>query len=207
MKVLNVIGLIFLTMTFASCEENSFVQDEAALNALEPLTTQEQQDLQFNYEEEKLAHDVYVYAYELYGLNIFNNISQSESRHMDAIAGLMEKYDLPLNFPEEAGIFSNDTLQQLYNTLIAKVELSLLDALEVGATIEDVDIFDLRQMISRTEKTDILEVYEKLVCGSGNHMRAFYGQLESRGGNYEAQYLTATALQEILNAGHESCGH
>ncbi|MBW1878940.1 MAG: DUF2202 domain-containing protein [Deltaproteobacteria bacterium] len=48
--------------------------------------------------------------------------------------------------------------------------------------------------------------YEALVCGSRNHLRAYVGQLEDRGTTYEAAYISAEALTEILEADQEPCG-
>jgi len=41
------------------------------------LSEAELSDLLFTREEEKLAHDVYTYAFEKYGVSIFQNISRS----------------------------------------------------------------------------------------------------------------------------------
>ncbi|MCB0640676.1 MAG: DUF2202 domain-containing protein, partial [Phaeodactylibacter sp.] len=105
------------------------------------LTNAEVETLNFMIQEEKLARDVYTYFFDLYGLNIFGNISGSEQKHMDKVRDLMIAYDLEVNVPEAAGVFSIDALQTLYNDLILSGEQSLLDALIVGATIEDKDIF------------------------------------------------------------------
>ena len=48
----------------------------------------------FMREEEKLAHDVYVTLYAQWGLPIFQNISQSEQTHTDAVKTLIDRYGL-----------------------------------------------------------------------------------------------------------------
>ncbi|MBK8348343.1 MAG: DUF2202 domain-containing protein [Saprospiraceae bacterium] len=45
-------------------------------------------------QEEKLAHDVYVYAYDKYGITIFNNISNSEQTHINNMTDLLAKYNI-----------------------------------------------------------------------------------------------------------------
>jgi len=45
-------------------------------------------------EEEKLARDVYLYLYDMWGSSIFDNISVSEQAHMDAIKTLIDRYGL-----------------------------------------------------------------------------------------------------------------
>ena len=110
------------------------------------LTDNEKSDLLLMREEEKLARDVYLYAYDLYGMNIFNNISGSEERHMDHILDLLITYEVDDPAFDERGKFNHPELQKLYDELTARCNLSLLDALMVGATIEDLDIFDLEKM-------------------------------------------------------------
>ena len=55
------------------------------------LTDKEIQQITYMREEEKLARDVYLTLYELYQAPIFENISESEQRHMDALKVLLEK--------------------------------------------------------------------------------------------------------------------
>ncbi|MBW1851699.1 MAG: DUF2202 domain-containing protein, partial [Deltaproteobacteria bacterium] len=45
------------------------------------LTDTEKANILYLFEEEKLAHDIYVEMYNSYGAYIFNNISESEQRH------------------------------------------------------------------------------------------------------------------------------
>ncbi len=200
MKKLPFILLIALVgMLALSCKK------ENPAPALVQLTEQEKSDLLFLREEEKLAHDVYVYAFDLYGLQIFSNISGSESRHISSVADLLSKYGItdPAANLEE-GAFTIPELQELYTNLIAKVDISQTDALEVGATIEDLDINDIKQLFLHTTKSDLISVYDNLTCGSRNHLRAFVSQL---GGQYTPQYLSETEFDAIINSPHESCGN
>ncbi|MCL4170722.1 UNVERIFIED_CONTAM: hypothetical protein GTU68_045857 [Idotea baltica] len=157
-------------------------------------------------EEEKLARDVYLYFYDKYELNIFNNIAASEQKHMDAVGTIMEKYGVEDPASNESGVFTNTTLQQLYDDLIAQGDASLVEALKVGATIEDVDIRDLDDAMSGTTKTDLIDMYEMLECGSRNHMRAFTQQLNSRSETYTPQFITQAQYDEVINGAHEHCG-
>ena len=103
-------------------------------------------------EEEKLAKDVYLKLYETHNLPIFNNIASSEQTHMDAILVLLERYGLDDPASTEQGVFNDVKLQELYTALVSQGGSSLLEALKVGATIEDLDIFDLNKLISETDK-------------------------------------------------------
>src|SRR5512143_2239794 len=66
----------------------------APLAATEPLSSQEQADLLYMREEEKLARDTYLTLYDLWASTVFSNIASSEQMHMDAILKLLKKYNL-----------------------------------------------------------------------------------------------------------------
>ena len=170
------------------------------------LTQDEKDGLIQMREEEKLARDVYLYSLDLYGKQIFSNISNSEQTHMDRILELLVTYNLPDPASAETGVFNNPELQKLYNDLTALSKTSLLEALLAGATIEDLDIYDLEELVKTTNKSDILLAYENLNCGSRNHMRAYTRQIVGEGGSYAAQFITEERYQEILAGNHEKCG-
>jgi hypothetical protein len=73
----------------------------------------------------------------------------------------------------------------------------------VGATIEDLDIYDLRALKKDTSNSDIMTVYNNLEKGSRNHLRAFSRQISRNGGSYEAQYLTQEEIDDILSGSQE----
>jgi len=153
----------------------------AAAVAAVPLSEVEAAGLVFMREEEKLARDVYRVMWEKWGLQIFENIMQSEQRHMDAILYLLGKYGLedPAIAP---GIFNDSDLQGLYDELVQKGELSVVDAVEVGVIIEQTDIDDITELLSQTDKTDIVRVYTNLLNGSYSHLAAFEKHLPAGDG-------------------------
>jgi len=77
---------------------------------------------------------------------------------------------------------------------------SLIDALRVGATIEEIDIQDLYDRMGQTENSQILNVYSALEKGSEAHLRAFVSQLKLRGYDYEPQFLSEEDFNEIIDA-------
>lgn len=180
---------------------------QAQINVLpkEPLSQAELISLLFMREEEKLARDVYSTMYNKWGVNIFTNISNSEQTHMDAILMLLNKYNLtdPVGSNAE-GVFSNATLQALYGQLVAKGSLSLLDAYKVGATIEDLDIFDLTNALINIDNQDIRLVYDNLNKGSRNHMRSFYKNIVKAGSTYSPQYITQAQFDAIISSAMET---
>ena len=170
-------------------------------STVEELTALEAENLTFMREEEKLARDVYLTMYEAWGLNIFSNIAASEQTHTDAVAEMLAKYQLPDPVVDDrVGIFVNQELATLYDTLLTSGYLSSLDALKVGALIEEVDMVDLKRAIEDTDNEDIQVLYENLLSGSRNHLRAFVGLIEDQGVVYEAQFLTQEEVDAIVDS-------
>ena len=175
--------------------------------ALVPLSQTEIKDLNFLREEEKLARDVYLYSYDKYQLMIFDNISQSEQRHMNSVLNLLNKYGIPDSASTEIGVFNNPDLQKLYNSLTKQANISSVEALKAGATIEDLDINDIDDFTANTTKPDLLNVYGNLNCGSKNHIRAFTRWLENNEVTYALQYISVEEYTIILSSSNGGCGN
>jgi len=169
------------------------------------LTEMEEEGILFMREEEKLARDVYLFFHEMYiDIPIFYNIAQSEQQHMDAIKNLIDRYGLEDPIAgNDIGEFTNQDLQNLYNALISQGS-TLIAALEIGAEIEEIDIIDLKEYISQTDKDDIILVYNNLLKGSKNHLRAYVRDLKSRGVVYEPKHLSQDEFDDIINGGNSS---
>jgi hypothetical protein len=182
----------------------------AAYSATLPLSESEKTDLLFMREEEKLARDTYLTFYEAWDLAVFANIAGSEQMHMSALLKLLKKYKLPDPAAgNDIGEFTNDDLQVLYNTLIAQGETNALEALKVGGLIEEKDMVDIKDAIVRSDHADIDAVYESLLCGSRNHLRAFAKNIEAlSGGAYIPQYPDSdyAEIYAILTSPMEKCG-
>jgi hypothetical protein len=171
------------------------------------LSDVEAQGLLYMREEEKLARDVYLVLYEQWGMQVFSNIAASEGTHMEAIKALLDRYELDDPIEGKAvGEFANQDLQALYDQLVDRGSQSLVEALKVGAAIEEIDILDLDEYAAQTDKADIQRVYDNLTRGSRNHLRAFVSSLERQGVQYEPVYLSPEAYAEILNAETERGG-
>lgn len=165
------------------------------------LSPEEIDGLIFMREEEKLARDVYNHLYKKWELRVFNNIAQSEQRHTDAIKALINKYELDDPVKDDIpGAFLNEDLQNLYDTLIEKGDSSLVDALLAGALIEEVDIIDIQKEIDEhVDNEDVAFVYDNLINGSYNHLRAFVRNLSRRGILYEPKLLSDEKYNSIVN--------
>ena len=194
-------------------DEEYIVDDSDFLNGSElieniennwDLTDEERDWLILMREEEKLAYDVYVTMYEKWGQKIFTNISKSEKTHIDAVWNLLEKYNIEDPIKENTvWLFTSENLQKLYNDLVAKWNISLLDALIVGITIEDLDIYDLDELSKKTSREDILTVYDNLNRGSRNHMRAFFKNISRQWWDYMPQFISIEKYNEIINGSQE----
>lgn len=172
------------------------------------LSAEETAALLYMREEEKLAHDVYVTFYSQWSLPIFQNISQSEQVHTDSIKTLLDRYGLTDPASSGIGVFTNPDLQALYNNLIARGSQSLAEALKVGAAIEEIDILDLQTHLAETNNADIQQVFNNLMNGSNNHLRAFVSMLNPQTGEtYQPQYLSTEAYETIISASMQTGGN
>ena len=196
---LNLLVLTIIVTTLSSCNKD----EEIDLNS---ITQEQKDDLMFLREEEKLARDVYLFSYDIYGDDIFNNIATSEQKHMDKVLKLLTTYGIDDPAVDVRGVFTNQVLQDLYDDLTALAEGSLVEALTVGATIEDLDINDIDDFEASATQDDILSTYEKLSCGSRNHMRAYYSKLLENNITYSPQFISIESLNDIVNSGNEQCG-
>jgi len=208
---------IFTALVTILLTTSAFTTSQTALargnggggGGINPLSEVEIADLYFMREEEKLARDSYLVLGAEYGLAIFDNISESEQRHMDALKKLIDKYGLtdPVKDESVIGGFVDPELQELFEFLMIWGHQSLKDSLYVGAAIEETDIEDIWHAIERADHEDIIDTYESLLCGSRNHLRAFVGQIESRGDVYEPIILSDAELAAIVDTPMErDCG-
>ena len=175
--VLAVVGGM-TTVNITLAQQNRGSTSQATLKTLQ-LTELEEQNILFMREEEKLARDVYLVMYDLWGADVFANISESEQRHMDAIKNLITRYGLEDPVAVDViGEFVDPDLQLLYDKLVKSGEETLEDALLVGVQIEEKDIADLIQALADTDKRNIKRVFQNLLNGSYNHLDAFNACLD-----------------------------
>ena len=163
------------------------------------LLPEEVEGLMLMREEEKMAHDVYSSFYDKFGLRVFANIANSESKHMEAVLWLINSYQLTDPASNELGVFENADIQNLYNQFMAE-GVNEVEALKIGAFIEEYDIADLEKLISETGNMYIVRVYTNLLNGSKNHLRAFVKNLSSRNVVYQPSILSQTEYAEIIGA-------
>ncbi|WP_372972151.1 DUF2202 domain-containing protein [Marinobacter sp.] len=176
--------------------------DAPASAVVDPdLTEVEISDLRYMREEEKLARDVYLTLDEQWGTQtqVFARIALSEETHTSTVDYLLDKFgveDPVVN--DTIGVFTNQELQALYNELVARGKASFIDALYVGALIEEKDMRDILAAINQTDERPIIIAYSNLLDGSKSHLRAFVWVIENQGLSYEAQLLDPEEVRLIL---------
>ncbi len=187
--------VLALTVIFmVSCGDDSNT-DNDELNT--GLTQEQKYALAYMWHEEKLAYDIYtVLDANTPSQQLKNIASRSETKHMEMVQDLVEKYNLDITnatdietgYSEEVlesmpiGEYKIAKIQDLYNALYDKGSKSLQDALEVACMVEVTDIDDLDKFLEDSKGIDDLtETFTNLRNGSYNHYWAFDKALKDLG--------------------------
>tara|TARA_R110002012_G_scaffold242788_1_gene417258 strand:- start:101856 stop:102461 length:606 start_codon:yes stop_codon:yes gene_type:complete len=197
--------LSVLVTSFYSCSDDNDETFKGKNNFTNTnLTESDTAALLFMLEEEKLARDTYIYLNDLWSINQFANIQNSEQSHMNAIENQLIINNIEYTILPH-GEFENQDLQELYNQFETDGAVSSANAFQIGATIEDLDIVDLQDYIDSTLNTTLISIFRKLQCGSRNHLRSFVTGIENIGETYTPQFLTQTDFDTIIAGTQESC--
>jgi len=195
-------------------------------NRLDPA---EETHLIFMREEEKLARDVYLTLAEWYPYQtVFSTIAgTSEQTHTDTMRDKLADYGIDdpnpdtNQLPATIGVFTGETygeyFTEKFTQLTDRAAISELNALYVGAFIEELDMHDIAECpqvivdmdndigddqcgLDYTDEIALINAYGSLLDGSENHLRAYVGRIEAviGVGNYQAQYLSQEEVDTIL---------
>jgi len=186
------------TLLLVSCKKDT----ETATTT--PLTDSDKNALLFMLEEEKLARDTYNYLWEVWQINPFTNIKSTEQSHMDAIAQVLTSYGIQYTILP-AGQFADSLLLNFYNQFVTSGSVSLSNALQIGATIEDLDISDLEEYTAQSTNETVINVFNSLECGSRNHLRSFVSAVVTAGGSYAPQFISQDYYSIIISSSNEKC--
>ena len=175
-------------------------------------------------EEEKLARDVYLALGTMYPDSvIFGKIDDSEQRHTMSVKAMIENYghEDP-NTNDNIGVYTGEDygwyFTEKYNLLVSRGSISELEAMYVGAFIEELDMMDINQCPKvivetdnginevtecgkiYTDNSDIVRLYDSLLDGSDSHLEGYVKNIEKHigEGNYQAQVLSQQQVDEIL---------
>ncbi|MBF0162312.1 MAG: DUF2202 domain-containing protein [Magnetococcales bacterium] len=172
----------------------------AAQMATTPLSQVEQKTLLVMREEEKVARDLYREMHRLWGVSLFKSVAGEEQEHMDAMARLLARYQLPDPVGNNGpGTFVNPAMTNLYQTLAQRGAQSVEEALRACALEEEINILDLEDAIKTTTQADLKRVYSELQKDSYNHLRSFAHGLELRGIAYQGVKLPQATITAILH--------
>ncbi len=158
------------------------------------------------YEEEILAHDLYVaLSKEHPDIMPLNHIPHSEKRHQGILAEILKENGIALPEPAEGKRFVSTDLDETFNTWLEEGKKTEADACRVGVRLEEFDIADLREAQDKLPKyKDTLKLLED---ASENHLRAFHRNLTGRGGTYDPKALSKDDFTNILASEGSSCGN
>lgn len=152
-------------------------------------------------EEEKMARDVYMVMNDKWDRQVFSHISESEIYHMSQMKLWVDKFSLDdpvTRNNDKRGVFTDRSLQKLYDELTASGLQSKEAAFRAGAKVEEVDILDLKAALAETSNADLQSTYKYLIHASENHLRAFVKNLEALGINYKPVVMTQKKFDEII---------
>ncbi|MCW8893494.1 MAG: DUF2202 domain-containing protein [Deltaproteobacteria bacterium] len=196
----------------------------AAKKTVPTLDKGETLHLVFMREEEKLARDVYLTLGEFYPeIQQFQSIDGSEQRHFDTMKEKLEQYAIEdPNTDTSIGAFTGKEFgwyfTEKFNVLVERGQTNELEALYVGAFIEEIDMHDIVHCpkvivetengigedecgLNYTDEGPLQRSYENLLEGSTDHLHAFVRAIEQKigAGNYSAQVLPQEEIDLLLD--------
>jgi hypothetical protein len=173
----------------------------------EPLSFNERDAILFMREEEKLARDIYLRLYEMWGAQPFENMRQVEERHMAALLCLISKYELKDPVGDRAvGSFKTHEFAKLYKILLKKGSQSLPDSYAVGAMLEVWDMSDKIEIEEDLDNKDLIAVVEELRRSSRNHMRSLDLNLLEHGMTFHPVSIAPTVYKNVTASDTEREG-
>ncbi|HET9432838.1 MAG TPA: DUF2202 domain-containing protein [Chitinophagaceae bacterium] len=153
-------------------------------------------------EEEKMARDVYLAMNDKWDHQVFSHISESEIYHMSLMKIWVDKFNLDdpvTRNNDKRGVFTDQSLRNLYNELTASGLQTREAAFRAGAKLEEVDILDLKTALAETGNADLQSTYRYLIHASENHLRAFVRNLGALGKDYKPVVMSQKEFDEIIN--------
>lgn len=175
-------------------------QTDTPADAVSSPSAREKEGILFIWEEEKTARDLYTSLYENSNLTIFLDLARSEQSHMDQAKAVIDRHGLSIPGTDEPGVFQNQTLQRVYDGLLAEGSQSDQDALKAAATFEEISIKDLENELDAADAEDIRIAYDGLLAGSRKHLRSYVSRLHDLGVEYSPMYLDKSQFEEIMKA-------
>lgn len=172
--------------------------------ASEALSAEETATLLFAREEAKMARDISKLLSERWGTQVFRNLYAAEQDHFDMLGCLIDKYRLHDPAFATPGVFSNEILQSMYNSLSGQGLNSHQDALRVSALAQEFGLYDLTNRGKQADNADIRVVFGSIMIDTRNNLRDISPMMISAGVNYVPSYINTGMYNTIVGSGHET---
>jgi len=144
------------------------------------LSDAELADLVLLVKIEKLAYDVYYTLGQTYTTPpILGNITEAENRHWKVLQNLFVKYgetDPTLDgsgLDLATGLYNDADMEEAYQEYVDYGVVSLLQAMETGTLIEQLELDKLNSALGNTTLPDLTTIYTNFISADGAHMTAF----------------------------------
>ena len=225
MKVLLLILTTFVATVTGIATCSAAANPAAGNDSASVLDFNEQTHLVFTCEEEKLARDVYqVLGRRFPEVGSFHAMAENKEDSNCAVKALMQKYQVSVpRVNHNVGVFSwgiyGRYFTEKYLVLTDQGRSSLLNALYVGAFIEELNILDIEHCpkvlvdinngindasacgMQYTDNPDVLAIYADLLDESSEHLRLLVRDIEKiiGTGKYQAQVLPQEEVDAILS--------
>lgn len=166
------------------------------------LSSQTQALLIAQLADEGLAASVYRELGDHFPLHPFQNIPRAEDTHAAALKSLLTSAGIDASTGSASAAATTERTQ-----LISQGSQSEIDALKVGALIEERDITGLRKLATDIVEPEVVSVIQQLETGSHHHLNAFVRNLRQRGVTYTPQVLSQTDFDAIIEEGSPGQAH
>ena len=196
--------VLFTTLMFLGCSPNNGNSKANSDKSLDldsyekvSLSDPQMYSLAYMWNEERLAHDIYLNLNELYPRAEFVNIATNgEVTHINLVRDIVEWYDINItnivdytdSFSQAqldsmpSGTYGIEEIQDLYDVLYAEGSTSLEEAVKVACKVEVVDVDDLdAYIIDAAGNQALLDTFNILRDGSYKHYWVFDGILKEIG--------------------------
>lgn len=100
-------------------------------------------NLKMMFEEECMAHDLYIALGEKWESRKFDNISRAETQHNNLVAAQLDRLGVAKPDASVPGKYADPEIQKLYDVWLEQGMKSQADAFRVGTELERRDIADL----------------------------------------------------------------
>jgi len=225
MRVLQLILKTLLLTVIGTGACNAAAKAAAGKDSAPVLDFNEQTHLVFICEEEKLARDVYrVLGRRFPEIASLAVMAENKEASNCAVQELLHKYRVSVpRVNRNVGVFSwgiyGRYFTEKYMVLTGQGSSSPLNALYVGAFIEELNILDIKECpkaivdiangindtsacgIEYTDNPEVQDMYEELLDESREHLRLLVKDIEQLigSGKYQAQVLQQNEVDAIIS--------